>query len=624
VTILPEKKNNNSKSIIIFIFYFILALLTYMLISNMLNPNNVEKVNYTRFYELIEKNEIMNILIEDNGDIKFKTKEGLSYSVYAPAILFSPQTIDEFIARGIKVSFEQGLSSNWWASLLGYMLPILLLIFIWIFVLRILGKRGNGAQGMSFAKNKAKVYDPQKNKISFKDVAGIDECIEELQDIVSYLKEPEKYTSLGAKIPRGVLLVGSPGTGKTLVARAVAGEAEVPFYYISGSDFVELFVGVGASRVRDLFIQAKTNPSAIIFIDEIDAVGRQRGAGLGGGNDEREQTLNQLLVEMDGFESNTGIIVMAATNRPDILDKALLRPGRFDKKIHIDIPDLKGREEILKIHLKGKKMSPNLDLKKLAQGTPGFTGADLENLLNEAALVALRGKKELIETEDCEEAIERVLVGPERKSRLISEKERKILAYHELGHAFVGHILPNMDPVHKVTIVPRGHSALGYTLQIPEEDKFLVSKSEYLNNIKVLLAGRACEEVVFGEITTGASNDIKRATENAKKMILHLGMSEKIGPVLWGEEEEVFLGRDMAKPKNFSEETAKELDIEIKKIIISCYSESKKLIKDHLDKIHLVSKYILKHETISGKDLEKMIDMDLVQLESYVFDKTTD
>jgi cell division protease FtsH len=467
---------------------------------------------------------------------------------------------------------------------------------------------GRGPQGMNFTKSPARKYDPDKERVTFNDVAGVDEAKEELEDIVKFLKNPQAFNKMGARMPKGILLVGPPGTGKTLIARAVAGEAKVPFFYISGSDFVELFVGVGAARVRDLFAQAKANAPAIIFIDEIDAVGRQRGAGLGGGHDEREQTLNQLLVEMDGFDPRVGIVVMAATNRPDILDKALLRPGRFDKKVVLDMPDVKGREQILKIHMKGKPISPNVDVEVLARRTPGFSGADLENLINEAALLSARKGKKIIEMDEMEEAIDRVIAGPARKTRVISEKTRKIIAYHELGHAIVGALLPNADPVHKVTIIPRGHQALGFTLQLPLEDRYLMTKEEILDRITGILGGRAAEELVFNQITSGAANDLQKATEYARIMILKFGMSERLGPIAWGaEEEEVFLGKELAKMKNYSEETANEIDNEIKRIIIESYEKAKNILSENIDKLHEIANVLLEKETLSGEELSELL-----------------
>ncbi len=476
-----------------------------------------------------------------------------------------------------------------------------------------------GIPGGNYRKSPARKYDAKKAKITFKDVAGIDEIKDELMDIVNFLKDPKGFSSLGARIPKGILLAGPPGTGKTLVARAVAGEANVPFYFMSGSDFVELFVGVGAARVRDLFREARANSPAIVFIDELDAVGRQRGAGLGGGHDEREQTLNALLVEMDGFDPREGIVVMAATNRPDVLDKALLRPGRFDKKIYLDVPDLKAREEIIKVHLRGKRIAPDIDVKSLARSTPGFVGADIENMVNEAALLAARENRDYITNEDFQEAVERIIVGPARKSRRISEKERKVVTYHELGHAILGYLLPYSYPVHKITIVPRGQAALGYTMQLPTEDRFLVTEPELRDKVVSLLGGRAAEEIVFNEITTGASNDLKRATELVREMVTQLGMSEKIGPIAWGEEVgEIFLGRELTRMKNFSQKTAQEIDSEIKTYVLSSYEKAKKILTDNRERMDLLAIYLYNKEEISGKEFSKMMKMSLEDLKDFV------
>lgn len=583
-----------------------------------LNSNsNQNEISYDEFLNKVNNNEVISMKVENGGSIELKTKDGSEYELFAPRILQEREFLFGLANKGINIKFVEGIGSSWWVNVLTYLLPVAFFIFLWIMLLR---PRKGASRGMGVSKSPAKKYDVNRPKVSFNDVAGIKEAKEELSDIVQFLKNPESFNKLGARMPKGLLLVGEPGTGKTLLARAVAGEADVPFYFISGSDFVEMFVGVGASRVRDLFKEAKKEKSTIIFIDEIDAVGRARGAGLGGGNDEREQTLNSLLVEMDGFEVNSGTIVMAATNRPDILDKALLRPGRFDKKIVIDRPDLEGREDILKIHMKGKKIESEVDVHTLALRTPGFVGADLENLINEAALLAARDERKTIKMEDFEEAVERVIAGPERKSRILSEHERNIIAYHELGHAVVGHLLPNTDPVHKVTIVPRGHSALGYTLQIPEEDKFLTSKSEFIDRITTMLAGRASEDIYFNEITTGAGNDLKRATKLAKVMILQLGMSKKIGPIAWGEEEgEVFLGKDLAKTKNYSEDTADEVDSEIRKIINECFEKAKQKINENKEKIDLIAKILLKKDTISGEELEELIDKEVYQIK-YIYE----
>ncbi|MGM0640595.1 MAG: ATP-dependent zinc metalloprotease FtsH [Thermotogota bacterium] len=616
------QNNNNKKNpkkinpIIIFIYLIIGGIMIFSIFS--LNSNsNQNEISYDEFLNKVNNNEVISMKVENGGSIELKTKDGSEYELFAPRILQEREFLFGLANKGINIKFVEGIGSSWWVNVLTYLLPVAFFIFLWIMLLR---PRKGASRGMGVSKSPAKKYDVNRPKVSFNDVAGIKEAKEELSDIVQFLKNPESFNKLGARMPKGLLLVGEPGTGKTLLARAVAGEADVPFYFISGSDFVEMFVGVGASRVRDLFKEAKKEKSTIIFIDEIDAVGRARGAGLGGGNDEREQTLNSLLVEMDGFEVNSGTIVMAATNRPDILDKALLRPGRFDKKIVIDRPDLEGREDILKIHMKGKKIESEVDVHTLALRTPGFVGADLENLINEAALLAARDERKTIKMEDFEEAVERVIAGPERKSRILSEHERNIIAYHELGHAVVGHLLPNTDPVHKVTIVPRGHSALGYTLQIPEEDKFLTSKSEFIDRITTMLAGRASEDIYFNEITTGAGNDLKRATKLAKVMILQLGMSKKIGPIAWGEEEgEVFLGKDLAKTKNYSEDTADEVDSEIRKIINECFEKAKQKINENKEKIDLIAKILLKKDTISGEELEELIDKEVYQIK-YIYE----
>jgi cell division protease FtsH len=616
--------NKKPKTAVIFLIYIIIAAIFIFSIAG-LNRSSIKQISYTELVQYIETNKVYKIDLEDSGKVTLTINSGDKYQTYAPNLFRDLEFSNELAQKGIEVSYTQGVGSSWWMSLLGYVLPILIIIIFWLWLLRpMMG--GGKSSGMNFGKNPAKKYDPEKNKITFDNVAGIDESKEELLDIVKYLKNPEEFNKMGARMPKGILLVGPPGTGKTLTARAVAGEAGVPFFYISGSDFVELFVGVGAARVRDLFKNAKVAGSAIIFIDELDAVGRQRGAGLGGGNDEREQTLNQLLVELDGFEANLGIIVMAATNRPDVLDKALLRPGRFDKKVVIDGPDLKGREEILKIHIKGKKISPDIELSKLAKSTPGFVGADLENLINEAALLSIRSGKKYITMEDCEEAIERVLAGPARKSRLISNKEKKILAYHELGHAFMGYFLSNTDPIHKITIVPRGHSALGYTLQIPEEDKYLLNKSEILDRITYALGGRAAEQIIFNEITTGASDDLKKATKMAKNMVTRLGMSEKIGPLSWDDtdEDQVFLGREFGKPRNYSEETAHIIDTEIKKIINERYDIAKEILTKNKERLDLITGHLLKKENFSGKEFNQLMDMEIEELKKFVSSEDED
>ncbi len=492
-----------------------------------------------------------------------------------------------------------------WISILSSVLPILLLIFVMFFFLNQM--QGGNSKIMNFGKARAKRMTRDQPRITFKDVAGADEAIEELQEIKEFLSNPGKFQALGAKIPKGVLLVGPPGTGKTLLARAVAGEAAVPFFSISGSDFVEMFVGVGASRVRDLFEQAKAASPCIIFMDEIDAVGRQRGAGLGGGHDEREQTLNQLLVEMDGFDIKDNVILIAATNRPDILDPALLRPGRFDRQIVVDRPDLKGRLGILKIHARGKPLSDDVDLEVLARRTPGFTGADLANLVNEAALLAARHGKKKVDMAELDEAIERVISGPERKSRLISDEEKKVIAYHESGHALVGHLLPNTDPVHKISIIARGQ-ALGYTLALPTEDKFLTSKQQMTDNLAMMLGGRVAEETAIGDITTGASNDIERATKMAKQMVTRFGMSEKLGPQTFGEaSHEVFLGRDFSANADYSQEVAYEIDKEVSRLIDEAYEEARGILTERRKQLDLMASVLIERETVDKEELEALL-----------------
>lgn len=460
---------------------------------------------------------------------------------------------------------------------------------------------------MSFGKSKAKLHTDDKKKVNFSDVAGADEVKEELEEVVEFLKSPKKFNELGARIPKGVLLYGPPGTGKTLLARAVAGEAGVPFFSISGSDFVEMFVGVGASRVRDLFEQAKKNAPCIVFIDEIDAVGRQRGAGLGGGHDEREQTLNQLLVEMDGFAPNEGIIIIAATNRPDILDPALLRPGRFDREVTVGIPDINGRKEILKVHMRGKPLDEDVDVDVLSRRTPGFTGADLENLVNEAALLAARRNKKKIEQADLENSIERVIAGPEKKSRVISDFEKRLVSYHEAGHAVVGYLLPNTDPVHKVSIIPRGRAG-GYTLLLPEEDRFYMTKSQLLDQVVMLLGGRVAESLVLREISTGAQNDLERSTELVRKMITEYGMSEALGPMTLGRRhDQVFLGRDIARDRDYGEEVAAEIDTEARKIIDESYNRAKEILEGHINSLHLVAQTLMDKETLEANEFAEIM-----------------
>jgi cell division protease FtsH len=520
---------------------------------------------------------------------------------------YAPTLVNDALAHGEIASFGvQNKSSNGWLSLLTYILPFVIFIGFWIFLMNQV--QGGGSKVMSFGKSRAKRMSVDSPKITFRDVAGVDEAVEELHEIKEFLENPKKFQALGARIPKGVLLYGPPGTGKTLLARAVAGEAGVPFFSISGSDFVEMFVGVGASRVRDLFEQAKQNSPCIIFMDEIDAVGRHRGAGLGGGHDEREQTLNQLLVEMDGFEMKDNIILIAATNRPDILDPALLRPGRFDRQIVVDRPDRLGRKKILEVHTRGKPLAREIDVDALAGQTPGFTGADLSNLVNEAALLAARtGKREITQVE-LEEGIMRVIAGPEKKTRVMSSKERLITAYHEMGHAIVGHYMPNSDPIHKISVVSRGQ-ALGYTISLPGEDKFLTTRAELQDTMAMTLGGRAAEEIVFGEITTGASNDIEKVTATAKQMVMRFGMSEKLGPRVFGHDHGMpFLGREFSSEPDYSDEIAREIDEEIRRIIEGAHVQAREILTTHRDSLTTLSEILVKRETIEKEQFEALLN----------------
>jgi cell division protease FtsH len=549
-------------------------------------------------------------------DVKEKPKggeeEGRSYSTGYPPDA-EESLIDELKAYDVKTEVK-GTGGSSILSLLTYILPFVLFFGFWIFLMNQM--QGGGSRVMNFGKSKAKRMSVDAPKITFRDVAGVDEAVQELQEIKEFLENPKKFQSLGARIPKGVLLYGPPGTGKTLLARAVAGEAGVPFFSISGSDFVEMFVGVGASRVRDLFEQAKQNSPCIIFMDEIDAVGRHRGAGMGGGHDEREQTLNQLLVEMDGFEMKDNIILIAATNRPDILDPALLRPGRFDRQVVVDRPDRKGRKKILEVHTRGKPLAKAIDLDALAGQTPGFTGADLANLINEAALLTARQGKREISMHELEEGIMRVIAGPEKKTRVMSEKERLITAYHELGHAIVGHLLPNCDPVHKISIISRGQ-ALGYTISLPTEDKFLTSRAELTDTMAMTLGGRAAEEIVFGEITTGASNDLEKVTETAKRMVMRFGMSERLGPRVFGHDRgQPFLGREFSAEPDYSDEIAREIDDEIRRIVESAHQTAKDLLNEKRDELDTLSKILLERETI---DAEQFVALLAGKPESEVF-----
>jgi cell division protease FtsH len=544
------------------------------------------------------------VVVDPNHQSLTLTHNGTQYSVYYSSPQSGSEIETQMVQNNVKFNTNPVGSSPWW-GLLTSLLPFVFIIALWIFLMNQM--QGGGSKVMSFGKSRAKRMTPDSPKIGFKDVAGVDEAVEELQEIKEFLENPKKFQALGARIPKGVLLYGPPGTGKTLLARAVAGEAGVPFFSISGSDFVEMFVGVGASRVRDLFEQAKQASPCIVFMDEIDAVGRHRGAGLGGGHDEREQTLNQLLVEMDGFEMKDNIILIAATNRPDILDPALLRPGRFDRQIVVDRPDRIGRRSILAVHTKGKPLAPEIDLDTLASGTPGFTGADLANLVNEAALLAARRGKKIIEQEELEEGIMRVVAGPEKKARLLSEHERKITAYHEMGHAIVGHYLEHTDPIHKVTIVSRGQ-ALGLTISLPTEDRYLTTRTALMHQMAMTLGGRAAEEIVFHEVTTGAANDLEKVTGTAKSMIMRFGMSEKLGPRVLGKgHDQPFLGRDYGSEADYSEEIAREIDDEIRRVIEEAHEQALTVLREHMDDLHKISNILIERETIDRDQFERLL-----------------
>lgn len=583
--------------------FYLLIIIVAIWMIDYYSASTVSKtdITYSAFMKHVQQDEVKQVTIVDNV-ISGKLKDGKDFSTVAPS---DDSLIPTLRARDIEIKAELPPQPPWWTTILSSLLPMLLIVGIWFVLMQ--QSQGGGGRVMNFGKSRARRYDEDNIKITFKDVAGADEAKQELEEVVEFLKHPKKYNDLGAKIPKGVLLYGPPGTGKTLLAKAVAGEAGVPFFSISGSDFVEMFVGVGASRVRDLFEQAKKSAPCIVFIDEIDAVGRQRGAGLGGGHDEREQTLNQLLVEMDGFGANEGIIMIAATNRPDILDPALLRPGRFDRQIVVDRPDIKGRQEILKVHVKGKPISPEVELGVIARRTPGFTGADLSNLVNEAALMAARKNKNKIDMPEMEEAAERVIMGPERRSRVISDKEKRLTAYHEGGHTLVGMLLDNTDPVHKVTIIPRGRAG-GYTLSLPKEDRYYATRSEMLDELKVLLGGRVAEALVLKEISSGASNDLQRATSLARQMICEYGMSPELGPMTFGHrQDQVFLGRDIGRDKDYSEEVAAKIDKEIRKFIDEAYQKTESLLNENMDKLHLIADALIERETLEGEEIDQLM-----------------
>jgi len=560
-----------------------------------------EPVSYTDFLVSVEKGEVLSVTIQGD-DIQGFMVGGKKFKTYAPR---DPELIKTLRDKGIRITARPLDESPWYMTILISWFPMLLLIGVWIFFMRQM--QAGGGKAMAFGKSRARLQSDQGPKVTFNDVAGIEEAKEELREIIDFLKDPKKFTRLGGRIPKGVLLMGAPGTGKTLLAKAIAGEAGVPFFSISGSDFVEMFVGVGASRVRDLFIQGKRNAPCIIFIDEIDAVGRHRGAGLGGGHDEREQTLNQLLVEMDGFESSEGVILISATNRPDVLDPALLRSGRFDRQVVVPVPDVKGREEIFKVHTRKTPLAEGVNLSILARGTPGFTGADLENLVNEAALLAARFGKEKVDMNDFEMSKDKVLMGAERRSMIISEEEKRNTAYHEAGHTLVAKMLPGTDPIHKVTIIPRGR-ALGLTQQLPIDEKHTYPKDFLMNNLVIFLGGRVAEELVLEQLTTGAGNDLERATELARKMVCEWGMSDELGPLTFGKkEEQIFLGREIAQHRDYSEETARKIDLEVKKLILESYEKAKNILAENLEVLHRLAQGLLEKESLDGDAIDRLI-----------------
>jgi len=602
----PVRRNKFAKNLFLLFLVFV-VLISFFNFVRLGSGTRETELSYSEFLRMVEENQISEVLIRGNW-IKGKLNEITDFKVYIPN---DPELISMLREEGVEIGAEPE-SSPWVSSLLGGLLPILIFVGVWIYILRSMRTTGNRA--LSFGKSRARLTSKEKIKASFRDVGGLREAKEELQEIVEFLKNPQKFQRLGAKIPKGVILVGPPGCGKTLLARAVAGEAGVAFFSISGSDFVEMFVGVGAARVRDLFEQGRKSAPCIIFIDELDAVGRQRFAGIGGGHDEKEQTLNQLLVELDGFSPRAGVIIIGATNRPDVLDIALLRPGRFDRRISLNVPDISEREEILVLYMKNKPIAKGVDVKVLARRTPGFVGSDIENLVNEASLLAARKNKNEIGMEELEESIDRVIAGPEKKSRVMRDKEKRIIAYHESGHTLVGNLLSYADPIHKVSIIPRGSAALGYTLQLPLEDRYLATKSELLDKLSVLLAGRASEDLVFEEVSTGAQNDLKQATLIVRKMICDYGMSEKLGPVTLGSgDTEVFLGRDFLKEKNYSEELAFDIDKEIRRIIGECNSRALEILRENRDKLDTLARLLEEKEVLDKEEIEKILGRKIVE-----------
>ena len=588
-----------TKNVLLYLLIIVAAVAAIDMFAS--STSNKPEISYSGFMQQVKTKNVESVSITDNHSIIGKLKNnGTEFTTYAPT---DATLIQQLTENGVEITAKPPEQPSIWMSLLTSILPIVLLVAVWFFIMQ--QTQGGGGRIMNFGKSKAKMMEGNTN-VTFKDVAGADEAKQELQEVVDFLRNPAKFNAIGAKIPKGVLLFGPPGTGKTLLAKAVAGEAGVPFFSISGSDFVEMFVGVGASRVRDLFMQAKKNAPCIVFIDEIDAVGRQRGAGLGGGHDEREQTLNQLLVEMDGFGANEGIITVAATNRPDILDPALLRPGRFDRQITVGRPDLRGREAILHVHAKNKPLADDIDLKVIARKTPGFTGADLSNLLNEAALLAARHNKKIISMDELEEASEKVMMGPEKRSHIVNEKERRLTAYHESGHAIVAHLLPEADPVHKVTIIPRG-GAGGYTLMLPEEEVNFKTRSQYLADIRVALGGRCAEALILHEISSGASNDLQQVTNIARTMITRLGMSDELGPMVFGEhQEQVFLGRNLGNERNYGEAVAEKIDKEMHAMVADAYNDVMELLANNIDFLHNMAHALLEEETIDHTQVENL------------------
>ena len=593
--------NQFYKNLALWLVIGVVLIALFNIFNQPLTPQS--EVVFSDFMDQVEQGQVTEVMIRGDS-INGKYMDGEAFQTTAPPK--DPNLIKSLRDKSVRIVVVPPEQTSWYMSILISWFPMILLLGIWIFFMRQM--QAGGGKAMSFGKSRARLLNDTKNKTTFKDVAGVDEAKEELHEIIEFLKEPQKFSKLGGKIPKGVLLVGPPGTGKTLLARAIAGEANVPFFSISGSDFVEMFVGVGASRVRDLFAEGKKNSPCLIFIDEIDAVGRHRGAGMGGGHDEREQTLNQLLVEMDGFENNEGVILIAATNRPDVLDPALLRPGRFDRQVTVGRPDVKGREGILKVHTSTVPLTDEVELKIIARGTPGFTGADLANLVNEAALLAARNDKKAVDMVDFEEAKDKVLMGVERRSMVISEKEKKTTAYHEAGHALVACLLPGTDPIHKVTIIPRG-SALGVTMQLPLDEQHTYQKNYLYNSLAILMGGRCAEEICLGEMTTGAGNDIERATEMARKMVCEWGMSEKMGPLTYGsKEEQVFMGRGMSSDKNFSDETAKLIDQEVKALVMGGYNRATELLQNNRSILENLAQALLEKETLNAIEVNNIVD----------------